>query len=338
VHTVRWIPLAALAFCVGCSSSAAVESAAPPSAQAQARAFGASTHRDGTGIAPRFAILTPFQGAAGPGTVPAKFRGLFVSDSGSRGVEILKDKTYKNIGAITKGLKGPIGDWLDSASNLYVANYKGSNVTEYAPGSSTPTCTYSSGLIDPVDVTTDASGNVFVADWNFGGKGGVGYVDEYKPCTNSIVQQYVVAGGVDGVALDGSGNLFVSYLDSVHVVGALAEFRAGSTTPTPLGATLGYPGGIIVDLNDTLLACDQTSGTVDVIPPPYGVVSSEFVGFSAPFHVALPKSERLLFIADVGAHDVIVVTYPRGLLKATLGTAQGLSDPVGVSHAPNAVF
>ncbi len=339
MYTVRLVLIAALAIAAGCFSE---RDGRPPvlSVGQQMRSIEVHSLSAQTGVVQRFESRLLLNAGFPNSAAKPHVSGLFVADFGAGAVEVLKNKTYAKLATITTGVKGPDGDWVDAKGNLYVANYRGRNVTEYARGSAKPTCTYSRRLIDPVNVTTDASGDVFVVDWNFGGDRGAGYIDEYKQCANTLAERYTVAGGPEGVAVDGSGNLFVSYLTSENGagVGALEEFPAGSKTPTPLGATLAYPGGLVVDRSGNLLACDQTSGTVDVISPPYTSINSRYVGFIAPLHIALTRDEKLLFVADVGARNVVVLSYPKGLLKAKLGKAQGLSDPAGVSDAPNAVF
>lgn len=52
----------------------------------------------------------------------------------------------------------------------------GPTVIEYAPRGSVPICIYSSGLSNPIYVTTDDEGNVYVSDfWLY-----TGYLDKYK--------------------------------------------------------------------------------------------------------------------------------------------------------------
>src|SRR5690348_7464592 len=91
---------------------------------------------------------------------------LYVTDPKVNSLKIL-DPSYNIVKTITSGLSGPVGDWVDGNGNIYVANENncsGGNVVEYAHGSSSPTFTYSSGLICPLYVAVDGAGNVFVFD------------------------------------------------------------------------------------------------------------------------------------------------------------------------------
>ena len=53
---------------------------------------------------------------------------------------------------------------FDSSGNLYVANDGNNTVSKFAPGSTTPSATYSAGLSDPVALAFDSSGNLYVAN------------------------------------------------------------------------------------------------------------------------------------------------------------------------------
>lgn len=223
--------------------------------------------------------------------------------------------------------------WVDNKGNLYVANVTGPNVLEFKPGSSTPNCTYSSGLVDPINVTTDTAGNVYIADFNK--LQNPGYVDEFPQCSNTMSKQWSVSSGPEGVAVDKSGDLFVAYFGSSG--GNFEEFKGGSSTPTPLGAFVGSPAGLILDNHSNLIADDQ-AGNIDVIAPPYSSVTTLESGLSDPFHVSLNKKETLLFNANAGAGTVTVYKYPAGTLVTTLGSSNGLSGAAGVSDSPDSVF
>ena len=60
------------------------------------------------------------------------------------------------------GLNDPSALAFDARGNLFVANGKGTTVSEVAPGSTTPTTTLS-GLVRPTALAFDGRGNLFVA-------------------------------------------------------------------------------------------------------------------------------------------------------------------------------
>jgi hypothetical protein len=262
---------------------------------------------------------------------------LFVSNStptGGTEIEVLKHKTYKNIGAITDGVNGADGIWVDKIGDLYVANSLAPNVTEYAPGGNSPICTYSSELVGPSNGTTDRAGNVYVVDFNHFKS--PGYIDKYTRCSDVVAQQYSIPLGPEGVAVDKHGNIFVSFVSSSGN-GSFEEFKKGSKTPTALQVTTGPPGGLVVDGKGNLISDDQR-GSIDVIAPPYTSATTLVSGLYNPFHLALNKKQTLLFNVDTGAETVTVYKYPSGTLVTTLGTANGITNPAGVADSPGAVF
>jgi hypothetical protein len=263
-----------------------------------------------------------------PNAINLKLKELAVADLGTGGVEIL-NKSGAETRSISNGLRGPDGDWYDKKGNLYVADYKNVDVQEYAPKATKPAFTYSAKLIDPVAVTTDRKGDVFVADLDDGGSSGT--ITEYAPMSNKIANQCLVGGSAEGVAVDKTGDVFASY--NTPSAGALVEFKGGlkGCSGTQLAAPLNYAGGLILDKKNDLVACDQSPEAVDIIKPPYSSVSSTITGFVDPFHVALTAKDALLFVADPAAADVVVVKYPTGSSYATLGSSNGLSDPYGVA-------
>jgi hypothetical protein len=259
-------------------------------------------------------------------------RDLFVSNGGN-GVLVLANKSYHEVGEITDGLDGADGVWVDKRGNVYVANYTGLNVTEYRRGRSSPSCTYSANLVDPVNVTTDDAGNVFVAD---GGSGSYsGYIDEYSQCSSNPTTVYTVNGSPEGVAVDRRGDIFVSYLVASN--GFFEEFEKGSKSATILNARVGFAGGLVLDAKRNLIAVDQT-GAIDVIAPPYDSAKVLIDGLTQPFHCSLNKREDLLFDADIRESTVTVFKYPSGKKITTLGNADGIYGAAGVGESPNATF
>lgn len=274
-----------------------------------------------------------------PGGSP---RGLYVADQGAgvSRIDILHINTWAPVGSITNGLKSPHGEWFDHHGNFYVTNDNGANVTEYAPGASTPTFTYSTGIADPVTVVTDNSGNVYVADFN---RLNPGYVEEYAQGSNTLIQRCTVPGSPTGLTFNSSGNLYVAYLNSLYT-GSIEELTVSSCTATTLGVTTGYPGSLAIDDHNNLIVPDQIAVTIDIIAPPYNSVTKTLTnglvqGDSDPIAAALgggPKKNKWLFVADArnsGIGDVLVLRYPSGNVVATLGASNGISWPLGVVDA-----
>jgi hypothetical protein len=312
-----------LAACSGASQNAGV--GVP---QADGNAFPGPALR--SGVYARFA--GPAGAPAGSSASPLTKieRDLFVSNSASA-VLAFKNQSYKSAGEITDDVNGSDGIWVDKHQNLYVSNFNSATVTEYAPGGSSPICTYY-GMVDPINVTTDDAGNVYVVDFYVDEN--PGYIDKFAQCSSTMSTQYPISSGPQGVAVDRHGDIFVSYYSHG---GAFVEFKKGSSQPTALGATTVLPGGMVLDKNANLIA-EDAAGSIDVIAPPYNSATKLVTGVNGPFHNALNRKEDLLFSANTGSNTVTVYRYPSGSLVTTLGASNGITTAQGVAESPNATF
>jgi len=322
--------VAALALLAGCSGNGSTMPAKGINdlshSQSQSRIARAET-----GVAPQFLEKLHFgHGQVNPNT-PGP-RDLAVSDFGTGGVEVL-DHNYALEGTISDSTFCPDGNFYDRSHNEYDADYCGSQVTEYNPGGTQIFSYAASGLSNPVGVTVDSSGNVYAADY---GGGGASIVVEFPQGSSTPTASCNTGLANEGIVVSSSGAVFVSGNNPNTGVGNLLEYSsglAGCPTPTTLGVTLGFAGGLQMDHAGNLVACDQFVG-VDIIPPPYTSISSTITGASDPFHVALNKHNGKVFIADPGNADVLVDLYPSGTPFMTLNSSNGLSDPASVATNP----
>ncbi|HEY5095874.1 MAG TPA: hypothetical protein VII69_12230 [Candidatus Eremiobacteraceae bacterium] len=320
---------AAIALLAGCSSNSSTLPAGRVADQSHARA---ENMRALTGVAPQFLQSINFGHPyvhINPNTPGPK--DLAVSDFAGT-VEIL-NRTYAPERIVTDPTGCPDGDFYDVRGRLYDADYCGAAVTEYTPNG-TLMFTYSaSGLGNPVGVTTDAANNVYAVD--FGG-GSPSIVVEFPQGNTAPSASCATGLANEGVAVDSTGAVFVDGDDPNTGLGVILEYQnglAGCPTPTHLGVSLGFPGGMQIDNAHNLLVCDQGAG-VDIIPPPYNSISSTITGASDTFHVAINRKNGKIFIADPSNADVLVDLYPSGTSFAVLNSANGLSDPAGVATNP----
>ncbi len=259
------------------------------------------------------------------------FKDLFVSDFGTGAVQLLKNGSYAPAGTITAGVDDPFGNWLDKKGNFYVSNFAAGNITEYAPKKTSVKFTYTDNVA--ISVSTDSKGNVYAA--NAGG-----YVNEYPQGSNSVINSCLQgASETEGVAIDKSGNVFVDY-ENLNANGAfIAEYKGGlnGCSSTVLGVPLKSSGGMVLDKNNDLVVCDEQARVVYVIAPPYNSITRRLSSpyFSDPLHVTLSKNNKTAFVADRAA--VYVFDYNTGNVTATLGSANGLSEPNSAVDGPNYV-
>ncbi len=331
VFTAAVVAGAATLF-AGCSGATAGPAAGMPATDStQSRLAALRAVVLPSGIDTRYSRLAPVLSSLSARRAKVE-RDLFVTTGGPEMFE-LKNKSYVEVGEITNGLDASDGVWVDKHGNVYVANVGGPNVVEYKRGGSTPICTYSSGIVDPVDVTTDEAGNVYVDDFNE--LNNPGHVQVFPQCQNTVSKEFNTGLGPTGIAVDKLGNLFVEYIGSKST---FEEFKAGSISPTPLGASVSSPGGMVLDKKGNLIADDQ-AGNIDVIAPPYGSATILVSGLSGPFRCSLNRRESLLFNANADSDTITVYKYPSGTLVTTLdGHSYGFNSVEGVGESPNAVF
>jgi len=331
VSATAFLASAAVGLLAGCSGSGPSSSVSSlpgtMNSSTQSRVH-SSFGRDGSGVAPQYLQFVHFghtAARAATGTPPGD---VAVTDFSTNNIEVL-NSSYQLEQTITDG-GGPDGDWYDALENLYVANYSAVSVTQYKHDATTPDFTYTSGLSDPINVRTDAKGNVYVADYGFGS---ASVVVEYPPMTNTPSNSCNTGLANEGLAIDKAGNVFVSGNNSAGSAN-IVEYKGGLSGchATTLPPTLSFSGGMTIDKHGTLIVEDQTNHAVDLIKKPYHSISGTCgSGYSDPFHVAINGPQNLLFVADLGTATVDVLNYPACTLNTTLTSANGFTSPAGVA-------
>jgi DNA-binding beta-propeller fold protein YncE len=335
---------AALALLAGCSGGSSTTASLPATGGlTQTQQMHVQTllhpellHPGMTGIAPKFwGLVHPSSRLRCRSCVDD----LFVADGGLGDVEILENVSYTDDGTIHLGLNSVEGDFVDKQGNLYVADNAGHRIQEYKPGGSVPLYTYSAGMDQPVQVSVDSHGNVYEADYSTHYYGVGGWVNEYKQGTNSVEYTCNIGGPVAGVAVDSSGDVFISanIRDGSIVVWDYKNGLNGCQSSINFDIPGAFSGGMVIDANRNLILADQ-KGQIDVIYPPYSQVNYVIHGFGQPFGLALAQNNKTLYVADLGTGTVKVLKYPSAVLITTLGSGNGLSVPFGVTDYPNAVY
>lgn len=258
---------------------------------------------------------------------------LYVVDEGANAVDVLRNKTYREVGLITYGIATPLDDFLDSQGNLYVSNQESDDIAEYAPGSDTPSFTYSSEMSIPVAVAVDAHGTVYEGDF------GNDSVREYFQKDDASKWACQPGGAVTGVAVDLSNDVFVRFAVSSSGPYLVAEYPGGLSgcNETILGVSLSATGGIAIDQNGNLLAGNGSE--IAVIDPPYTSITGTIgAGFTFVDNVTLNRRNTKVFAADPIGGAVTVINYPSGTNEAVLGSAYGITFPTAAVDQPNAVY
>ena len=188
----------------------------------------------------------------------------------------------------------------------------------------------------PNDVAVDGSGNVYVADT------GNNAVEEIVAGTGGAASGTVSSGSTvvtlasgfsypNGVAVDGSGNVYVA--DTVHnaVEEILAVDGVVSSSSTVITLSIGasnsfggfsYPTGVAVDGSGNVYVADSGNNAVEEIMAVGGVIPASPAintlgsGFSYPSSVAVDGSGNV-YVADTSNHAV------KEIVAGTGGAASG---------------
>lgn len=231
------------------------------------------------------------------------------------------------IGEITDGISGPEGEVTDAQGNLYVANTSGDTVTEYAPGSTTVSFTYSTNLSAPAGVAVDASQNVYVTNL------GSGSVTVFAQGSNSPSLRISGIPYPIDVALDSTGNVYVTSFTSSFSSGEVLEYPPGSTKGTNLGIVTESPGGLMLDKAADIVTADQRLPGVLVFPPGETSPSLTFAqSMNDPVPVRFNRADNLVAVGDSIENDVEVYSYPSGSLVDTI--TDGIDGPEGLTFEP----
>ncbi len=172
----------------------------------------------------------------------------------------------------------PEGVSLDGAGNIYVADTGNQTIRKITPAGLVTTLAGSAGKAGYVDATgsaaqfnqpsgiaTDASGNLYVADFNNG--------TVRKVTPGGVVTSVVISGTIPyiaGVAVDASGNVYAALL------GEIVEVSSGGGLTTLAGQELVYggadgvgsaaqfsnPRGLALDASYNLYVADTNNNTV----------------------------------------------------------------------------
>ncbi len=160
-------------------------------------------------------------------------------------------------------LNYPYGMCLDAAGNVYVADYSNNRIQKWAPSATYGITVAGSGagdagsdsmhLSNPADVYVDASGNIYVADfnnnriqkWAPGATYGITVAGSESGASGSDAYHF---DGPDGIVLDANNNMYVTDQNNNRV----QKWASGANYGTTLASNLNYPDKLCLDANNNL--------------------------------------------------------------------------------------
>lgn len=258
---------------------------------------------------------------------------LYVSDSGTDDVQVYGWPKPKNPVATLTGFNEPQGACADTSANVFIANTGDFNILKYKGGATSPMQTLDDPDGYPVGCSFDPrSGDLAVTNI-INDSYGQGNIVIYAGATGTprvITSKKLFKPYFD--RYDGSGNLFISGLDSAYAP-VFAELPAHSKHITiPCGPSIfgsdSFPGSIgwdgkyivIEGMNARGVGVFRLSGCKKVGFTPIGG-ASDIVQF-------VIAGNRLIG-PDAGNADVELYPYPKGGSPVT--TLTGFSEPIGAA-------
>ena len=152
----------------------------------------------------------------------------------------------------------PWGIELDSAGNIYVANYPrepyesgGSVIRETPVAGGYRQTTIGSGFVGPSGIAVDGAGNIYVADAS------LQIIFRETPYQDGYVQSQIPAPGLGwplAVAVDAGGNVYVTDGPNRRVL--KESLFAGQYRQTSIPTSLEYPIGLAVDRGGNIYAAN----------------------------------------------------------------------------------
>lgn len=186
----------------------------------------------------------------------------------------------------------PYGLATDALGNVYISEFAGGVVRRVTSAGSIST--FAAGLTNPAGLSTDGAGNLYIADYGagkvimvtsggspslFAGTGTLGFSGDGGAATAANL------GHVTGVAVDGSGNVYIAVQDGerVRVVNSSGVISTVAGTGTPgfsgdggvaTAALLHKPTSCAVDASGSLYIADETNLRIRKVTFPAGTIET----------------------------------------------------------------
>jgi hypothetical protein len=159
------------------------------------------------------------------------------------------------------------------------------------------------GLNNPAMMAVDASGTLYVPNYNFARPGG--NVTIYPP--GATVPSLTLSQGLSepiSVAVDSNKNVYVSNRGSVP---SIVVFPPGSTVPsaTITSTMFGYPANVIFDSANNLYIADEDNGVLELPSGSSEPISLGLTGFTGAIGLALDSRTGNLFVSTVGSKVLV---------------------------------
>lgn len=219
------------------------------------------------------------------------------------------------------GLNSPGAIAVDSAGNVYVADWGNHRVMKLPADSLDEEVVSFTGLTNPTGVAVDSAGSLYVADF-----GNRRVVKLPAGSSSQEVLPFTGLGGPEIVAVDPEGAVYVTDRVNNRVVKLPADSSAQEVLPF---TGLNHPYGVAVDPEGTLYVAD--AGNKRVVKLAADTSTSEvlpFTGLENPSGVAVgPRGD--VYVTDWGGGKVVKLLADSSSQQVLPFTQ--LDDPTGVA-------
>jgi sugar lactone lactonase YvrE len=200
---------------------------------------------------------------------------------------------------VTTSLTNPSGVAVDGAGNLYLADFSAGIAYEINTlGVKTQIAT---GLSFPTGVAVNGAGVVYVAS------SGDGRIIMLTPLPTGVYTQSTLTTvpGAQGLAVDGSGNLYAGVYSSGNSVIKISPAGLQTTVGT---VTTGGAWGVAVDASGTVYAADYVTGVIDQFSPSGSsyTVSTLASGLTNPSGLAMDAKGNLYVDQSAVSGSILV--------------------------------
>ena len=257
--------------------------------------------------------------------------------------------------AIGSGFSVPYSAAVDARGDVFVADVGSGLVKEIVAvngtvSSSSTVIPVGSGFLTPVGVAVDGVGDVFVADAGNGNTviGAVYKIVAVNGAVSSSSTVIQIASSFsftnpDGVAVDGTGDVFVIDLSSnvYEILAVNGAVSSSSTVITINNSSFATPNGVAVDgVGDVFVSDGENSAVYEIVAVNGSVSTSSIVnmigsGFSNPVGVAVDGAGDV-FVADTarnggGVYGIAAVNGAVSSSSTVNAVGGGFAGPAGVA-------
>jgi sugar lactone lactonase YvrE len=243
---------------------------------------------------------------------------------------------------ITDGINQPWSLTFDTSGNLYVGNEDETNptgtVTEYAPGSTSPSRTISNLKYTPRALAIDASNDLFVVgNAKAGCCGFEAFGSVYGPTGQKVLGKLTgFESFPERPAFDSQGNLYVPSFETFP--GEVGVYPPGAKKPTrAIVDGIGFPKALAFDASGNLYVLNNTinhSSDVTVYAPGSSSVMRTIAskGMKTAYTMALDAQDNV-YVANDSGRGVpnSVLVYAAGGSTLVRSITSGVKYPVGLA-------